>query len=144
MPLASEKWVKAVLSCRPKILKSLSDETLASLNFAAVMAQLLGPQYRESEWLPEDLELGLSMKTSSAVTMFEFCARHYDQLNVYAGAGINRLKIDVSTSTERGYRACSACESLRGSIWTTETIPELPHEKCINKLGCRCLALAGI
>jgi hypothetical protein len=144
MPLASEKRVNALLSCRPKILKSVPDDLRANLNFAAVMAALLGPQYREREWLPENLNLGLQMTPSAAVRTFGFCDRHYDQLNVFASSGYARLKINVCHNVDGSYPPCSLCEKLQDTIWTNDTIPELPYEHCTNSVGCRCLALADL
>jgi hypothetical protein len=141
IPMASEKKVRALLECRPKILKSIPEGTLAVLNFAAVMGELLGPRYRESEWLPEKLDLGLPMKSSSAVNMFQFCVRHYDQLGVYARSGFNRLRIHVCHNVDGSFPACAVCETLTGTIWTADTIPELPYEQCVNSFGCRCLAM---
>jgi hypothetical protein len=143
MPMASEKRVREILTAPPKILKSVPEETIATLNFAAVMAELLVPQYHESEWLPNKLDLGLPMTKSAAVSMFHFCARHYEQIGVYSKIG-ERLKISVTHSVNGEFPACASCETLTGSTWTTETIPELPYEKSINACGCRCLALVDV
>ncbi len=144
VPMASEKLVRALLACHPKILKALPGDALKLLNFAAVMAELLGPHYREADWLPEDLEIEIPMHVSAAVNMFGFCVRHYDQIQAYAMAGVNRLTINVAHNTNKDLSACAGCESLIGTVWTPETIPELPYEKCVNFCGCRCLALADV
>lgn len=141
MPFASEKKIRALINCHPKILRSLSHDLRTKLNFAAIMAELLGPQYRESEWLPEDLNLGLRMTSSAAVRTFGFCERHYDQLNVFAHSGLTELKINVCRNVDGSYPACPVCKKLRDTIWTKDTIPELPYEHCTNNLGCRCLVL---
>src|ERR1700735_3112034 len=49
IPLASEAEVNALLSCRPNIFKKFPEDIIAPLRLAAVMAELLGPEYRESE-----------------------------------------------------------------------------------------------
>jgi hypothetical protein len=144
MPLASESRVKGLVACRPKILKAVPDDTIALLNFAAVMAELLGPQYRKSEWLPEKPSLGLPMTQSSAVNMFNLCVRHYEQVGLLTAGGITQFEIHVCHNTNGTFPTCPVCEPLTDTVWTKETIPELPYEKCVNALGCRCLAMPVI
>jgi hypothetical protein len=144
MPMASEKRVREILAARPKILKSVPSGIRATLNFAAVIAELLGPGYHESEWLPKNLDLGLAMNQSAAVNMFNFCARHYEQIRVFAKARVSRVTISVCHNVDGKFPACAVCETLTGSIWTAETIPELPYEECVNSFGCRCLAVADV
>ncbi len=144
MPRASEKRVREILAARPKILKTLPSGVRATLNFAAVMAELLGAAYHESEWLPQILDLGLAMKQSAAVNMFHFCARHYEQIGMFAQANLSRLTISVCHNVDGSFPACGVCETLTGTTWTAETIPELPYEKCINSFGCRCTALPDV
>ena len=86
---------------------------------------------------------GLPMTKSAAVSMFHFCARHYKQIGVYSKIGV-RLKISLTHNVNGEFPDCASCETLTGSTWTTETIPELPYEKCINACGCHCLALADV
>jgi hypothetical protein len=144
MPMASEKRVREILMARPKILNAVPEKVLATLNFAAVIGELLGPQYRESEWLPAELELDLPMTKSAAVSMFKFCARHYEQIAVFSKAGFDKIKISVCHNADGRFPPCAICETLTDTSWTAETIPELPYEKCVNGFGCRCLALADI
>ena len=92
LPLASNQRIAETLAIRPKILSSVAEQVLGALKFAAVMAELLGPAYRYSEWISSDLETGLAMETKCAVSMIGMAVNSASNMRAWRHAGCQILR----------------------------------------------------
>ncbi len=130
-PKMDLKIIKEIFDKKPKIVEGINDEQLEWLRISAAMMQLSGTN-RANMWLPQDFQLGLHFDEDTAARMVLFCGMHYAQLDQWRNMGLRIISIDVEND------ACEMCQKLRDIEFDIDQVPELPHEKCISKKGCRC------
>lgn len=127
-----------IFTARPKILSAVTDDELNILRIGASMTTLWGAS-SSKKWMPADLSLNLPFDNDTAARMVEFHVRH--KLNIARYKKSNDIKsVEIWTTDD----CCPECEKFTGKRYSLDDIPELPHEKCTHKYGCRCLALPVI
>lgn len=134
-PNRNVELLRLIFDGRPRILSRLSNDQLAALRPAAGMISLLGVS-QGSQWLPADFETGLAMDNDAAVRMLSFHAMHQVDMASYRQGGVKQVEIRAAEDS------CEACKKISGRKFKLNEAPELPHEHCTHKMGCRCMALA--
>jgi hypothetical protein len=138
--LRSVDHLKLVFSCKPQILKSVSEEALEHLRFAGGTALLLGVT-RFREYLPADFNTGLAMDDDSAVRMLLFRADHDGDMAQARMTGAKKVRLVASNWADDFSGVCENCKPLHGKEWSLKKAPELPLKDCTSRYGCRCLML---
>ena len=123
--------MKTIFESKPKILVHLGDEKLEAVRIAAAMMMLWGKN-KAKKWLPVDFETGLLFDNDTTARMFLFHAQHRANLEQYRREGVEYLEVFPAPDS------CEACKKLANRHYKLNEAPELPHEKCTHKKGCRC------
>jgi hypothetical protein len=121
-----------IFQSKPKILATLTKNSLEVLQLAAAMIHLWGDSAKE--WLPSDLKTGLAMDNDTAARMVLFYAYNQSSLTDY------RRNKDILRGVEilDAVDSCRACRKLSHKTYTFGKVPELPYENCTSEKGCRC------
>ncbi len=117
----------------PIIISHLEIEKLETLRIGAAMMALWGTNTAK-KWLPVDFETGLPFDNDTTARMFLFYAQHRATLERYRSEGLKHVEILPAPDS------CEACRKLAGE-YELNKAPELPHEHCTHKMGCRCCFL---
>jgi len=120
---------------KPEILNKLEDSKLDSLQLGAGMMLLWG-ENKATEWIPRDLETGLSMDTAVAARMLLFNAQSIATLKQFKEMGIKYVEVLGTPDS------CESCKKIAGKIYTLSEAPTLPNPNCTHEMGCRCVHLA--
>jgi len=121
---------------QPRILKGLSEEQKESLRIAAAMMNLWGTNSGK-KWLSSTPDGDPPSDPDVAIRMWSFFASQKASLAEY------RRNSDVVThvAVSCAPNTCDACRRLAGKKYLLSKAPELPHEHCTHKKGCRCAYL---
>lgn len=131
-PSRDVMMLSVIFSGKPQIINGLDDEQLKHLRLAAGMMHLWGVSRVKKEWLPEGFSTELHLDNATAARMLVFYASHHLRLKQYRGH-IKTVEILTVESS-----SCDACKKLAKKTYVLAEVPELPYEKCTNKMGCRC------
>lgn len=137
-PASDIQTLRLVFSGKPKILSSLDDSQLAALQLAAGMITLLGTN-NGKKWLPPDFKTNLPMDADAAVRMFVFYARHQAEIAAFRKSGVVKQVEIIAT-----HDSCEVCLEMWGKSYKLDQVPELPHEHCTHKGGCRCTIIGVV
>jgi len=138
---SSVDFLNAIFTCRPKIIKHVSDSNLRHLRIAAALIHLWGTSEAHIS-PPDDLRID-NMDRDAAARMIVFYVSYQRQLASY------RRLIELRLMTIRHFEisrvgdscSCNPCKKMATKKYSLEELPELPFEKCTSELGCRCAAL---
>ena len=119
---------------RPKILSEVTDDELNILRIGASMMALWGVNMAK-KWMPADLSMNLAFDNDTAARMVLFHARFKSNIAQYKKYGLKSLEILTASDS------CDECKKFAGKRYSLNNVPELPHEKCTHKYGCRCTTL---
>lgn len=98
------------------------------------MTALWGEQKRR--WLAADLDTGTRFRADVAARMFLFYAWQRTQLvNWHEVGGCER----VAVASVPDSRCCPECRSIANSEYPITEAVELPYERCVGEVGCRCM-----
>ena len=117
---------------KPKILSGVNDDDLRILRVGASMMGLWGV-YSAKKWMPADLSLNLPFDNDTAARMVLFHALHKSNIAQYKESTVVKA-VEILTVPD----SCDECKKFAGKKYSLDTVPELPHEKCTHKYGCRC------
>jgi hypothetical protein len=130
------KLLNYIFSNKPKILSKLNDDELNILKIGASMMLLWGTNSAK-KWMPPDLSLDLPFDNDTAARMVFFHALHKSNIVEYQKNGFKLVEII-------GVRdSCDECRKFVGKKYLLNEVPELPHEKCTHKYGCRCTTVVA-
>jgi hypothetical protein len=127
---------QAIIDAKPGILGDISAANLSYLQQCAAWnwaSAGKGGSLRFS--VPSDFKCALEAPV--AVSMVFFSAKHSVDIKTFTRLNIKKVKILAC-----GGGSCSQCQKLDGKTFTLGKVPELPHIKCTNEMGCRCIANA--
>jgi hypothetical protein len=130
--------MNVLFSSKPKILSSLRDEKLDNLREGASMMFLWGKN-KAHEWMPEDFKTDLSFDVDTAARMFLFHAIHKTNLEAYRKNGVVKF-VEILPAQD----SCDECKKLAKKKYKLNDVPELPHNMCTHKKGCRCTLIPVI
>jgi hypothetical protein len=134
-PAREIAMLNTIFDSKPKILAKLENDKLEDLRLGAAMMALWGKNEAQ-EWLPSNFETGLSIDVNAAARMFFFYALHQTSLKHFRDSGVvENVEILVAQDS------CDACKKLTKRKYKLDEVPELPHEHCTHKMGCRCLEI---
>jgi hypothetical protein len=131
------KKLKTIFDSKPKILTQLRNEKLETMKIAAAMMTLWGKN-QAKKWLPIDFETAFPFDNDTVARMLVFYATHRATLERYRCEGLKHIEILPAPDS------CEACKKLAGKQYRLAEAPELPHEHCTHKMGCRCCFLPVI
>jgi hypothetical protein len=86
------------------------------------------------KWLPTDLSLNLPFDNDTAARMVSFHALHNSHIAEYKKNRDVIKAVEILASPD----SCDECKKFAGKRYSLDNVPELPHEKCTHKHGCRC------
>jgi hypothetical protein len=118
---------------KPKILSGINEYDLNTLRIGASMMTLWGVNSAK-KWIPPDLSLNLSFDNDTAARMVLFNANHKLEIAQYKDNSDVITAVEILTTQD----SCNECKKFAGKKYSLNDVPELPHHKCTNKLGCRC------
>ncbi len=120
---------------KPKILSGVTDDNLNILRVGASMMILWGVNSAK-KWMPTDLSLNLAFDNDTAARMVLFHARYKSNIAQYKKNYDVVKSVEILTTSD----SCDECKKFAGKRYSLNNVPELPHEKCTHKYGCRCIA----
>lgn len=118
---------------KPKILSTVTDDDLNILRVGASMMILWGVNSAK-KWLPTDLSLNLPFDNDTAARMVSFHALHNSHIAEYKKNRDVIKAVEILAPPD----SCDECKKFAGKRYSLDNVPELPHEKCTHKHGCRC------
>ena len=124
---------------KPKILSAVTDDDLNILRVGASMMILWGVNSAK-KWMPTDLSLNLPFDNDTAARMVSFHALHKSRIAQYKKNYEVVKSVEILTAPD----SCDECKKFAGKRYSLDNVPELPHEKCTHKYGCRCIAVSVI
>lgn len=125
-----------IFTARPKILSTVTDDELNILRIGASMTALWGAS-SSKKWMPANLSLKLPFDNDTAVRMVEFHARYKSNIAQLKENSDIIKAVEILTTPD----SCDECKKFAGKRYSLDDVPELPHEKCTHKYGCRCTLL---
>lgn len=128
-----------IFTSRPKILSAVTDNELNILRIGASMMALWGVNAAK-KWMPADLSLNLPFNNDTAARMVFFYANHKSQIAHFKENSDIIKAVEILTTPD----SCDECKKFTGKRYSLDNVPELPHEKCTHKYGCRCTLLPVI
>jgi hypothetical protein len=127
---------QAIIDAKPGLLGEITPSNLFYLQRCAAWNWAGGGRGGSNRFsVPSDFKC--TLEAPVAVSMVSFSAKHSVDMKTFARLKIKKVKILAC-----GGGSCSYCQKLDGKSFTLSNAPELPHVKCTNELGCRCLANA--
>ena len=129
------EFLNLIFKSRPKILSGVTNEDLKALRVGASMMHLWGVNSAK-KWMPSGLSLNLRFDNDTAVRMVLF---HVSCKNNIAQYKKNHDIIKLVKIIPCG-DSCDECKKFIGKRFPLNNVPELPHENCTHKYGCRCVA----
>ena len=129
------KELKTIFSCRPLILKKMTDENIDTLRPLAGMFMLWGVSKLPKKWVPDDYDTGIRLDPITTARMICFYVSHQEEINFCRESGIKKIEILSGGG-------CVRCSKLNGKVYTLSKVPELPYEHCTCDRGCRCSTVA--
>jgi hypothetical protein len=127
---------QAIIDAKPGILGEITPSNLLYLQRCAAWNWAGGGRGGSNRFsVPSDFKC--TLEAPVAVSMVSFSAKHSVDMKTFTRLKIKKVKILAC-----GGGSCSYCQKLDGKSFTLSTAPELPHVKCTNEMGCRCLANA--
>lgn len=126
------EMMNTIFSSKPNILSKIKDDKLDNLRQGAAMMALWGKNSAK-EWLPSDFEIESSFDINTAARMFLFYANHKASLEQYRNSGVVKY-VEILAAQD----SCDECKKLTKKKYKLNEVPELPHEHCTHKKGCRC------
>lgn len=128
--LASE--MAFILTCKPKVLGSISQENLRALQAAVCLSRIWRDE-RAVNWLSDDFHTELP---SNQVAV-NYLSRHVDIHKVTA------LESEYASRFQLIFEpgdidSCELCLALRNTVFEKDALPELPLEGCSSDTGCMC------
>lgn len=136
-PPPDRQQLEQIYTARPRILASLNEETLKTLQVAASAGFLAGMS-RFRYILPAGFSTGLRMENDAAVRMIIFRAAHDDRIKSFASAEVRQIRWHAFPSADPEWDCCEACGFMDGRVFDLSKAPEQPYEFCTSHLGCRC------
>jgi hypothetical protein len=127
------KKLKTIFESKPKILARLKNENLDAVRIATAMMALWGTN-KAKKWLPVDFKTNLLFDNDTTARMLLFYAQNQASLDQYHHEGLKLIEFLPASDS------CEACKKLAGE-YKLNKAPELPHEHCTHKMGCRCTFL---
>lgn len=121
-----------IFKYKPKILSRVTDDDLNILRVGATMMSLWGVNSAK-KWMPTDLSLNLPFDNDTAARMVFFHALHKSHIAQYKESNVVK-SVEILTTPD----SCDECKKFAGKRYSLDNVPELPHEKCTHKYGCRC------
>lgn len=118
---------------RPKILSGVTDNDLNILRLGASMMILWGVNSAK-KWLPTDLSLNLPFDNDTAARMVSSHALYKSHIAQHKENSDVIKSVEILTAPD----SCDECKKFAGKRYSLNNLPELPHEKCTHKNGCRC------
>jgi hypothetical protein len=123
----------------PAILDGVRADALPTLRLAASMMLLLGtgPVRR---WIQRDLTTGTRFGGDVSAYMLLFYGMKQAQIASWsrdferAGVAVARVRISAC-----GADSCAPCREIANNIFAANRLPELPYQRCISPMGCRCI-----
>lgn len=117
----------------PGLFENCGDAVLRGLRPAAGMAFLWGRE-DATPWIPGDIEIPGTLSAAVICDMLLAHARFLSELEHLRHS--NADTFEIQTLDDDG--SCPACNALRGTQYTLDSLPELPHAHCTSPRGCRC------
>lgn len=130
------EFLNLIFNSRPKILSGVTDDDLNALRVGASMMHLWGVNSAK-KWMPSDLSLNLAFDNDTAARMVIFHARYKTDIARYKKDHDIVKSVKMLTAPD----SCNECKKFIGKRYSLNNVPELPHENCTHKYGCRCMAL---
>lgn len=126
-----------IFTLRPKILKDLPSDDWEGLYLNHCLWKLIGTEFLE-KCMPGFTGLGV-MDEATVARMLSFYSGHSQNRENWRVLGIKKASVSCCNSG-----SCDPCLALDGKTYQLSKLPELPYERCICALGCRCLYMAEI
>jgi hypothetical protein len=127
---------QAIIDAKPGILGEITPSNLLYLQRCAAWNWAGAGKGGSNRFgVPSDFKCAL--EAPIAVRMTFFSAKHNVDMRTFTRLKIKKVKISGC-----GGGSCSYCQKLDGKTFTLGKVPELPHVKCTNEMGCRCIANA--
>jgi hypothetical protein len=131
-PSRDVEMMNIIFSSKPKILSKLIDDKLDMFRQGAVMMSLWGKN-KAKDWLPPDLTTDLSFDVDTTARMVLFHATYKISLEQYRKSDVVKF-VEILAARD----SCDECKKLTKKKYKLNEVPELPHENCTHKKGCRC------
>jgi hypothetical protein len=129
---------QAIIDAKPGILGEITPSNLLYLQRCAAWNWAGAGKGGSNRFgVPSDFRCALEAPV--AVRMIFFSAKHNVDMRSFTRLKIKKVKISAC-----GGGSCSYCQKLDGKTFILGKVPELPHVKCTNEMGCRCIANAEI
>jgi len=125
--------LEALFAETAQLLASLPGDVLDALRAPAGMAFLWGKE-SAATWIPADLTADAPWSLDVICTMLRTHAHFHHDRDRFRKSKYTKYEIAPRNDEE----TCSACRSLRGELWSLDSLPELPHAACTATRGCRC------
>jgi hypothetical protein len=141
-PNGDIEMLNTIFSSKPKILATLDNEKLESLQLGAAMMGLWGIWGKKNmakKWLPENFETGLAFDNDAALRIFFFYTSYHISLEGYRESGVVEY-VEILAMHD----SCDACKKLTNKKYKLDAVPELPHEHCTHEMGCRCTLIPAV
>jgi|GEM_PF-2172751 len=122
----------------PALLKTSRAADLRQLRPAAGMAFLWGRE-DAAPWIPGDIEITGALGAAVICDMLIAHARFLAEREHLRHATADSF--EIQTLDDGG--SCPACHALRGTQYTLDSLPELPHARCTSPRGCRCRVIVS-
>ncbi len=132
-PNRDVELIDRIFDNTPKILSGVTDDDLNILRVGASMTILWGVNSAK-KWLPTNLRLNLPFDNDTAARMVSKHALFKSHIADYKNNRDVVKAVEILPSPD----SCDECKKFAGKRYSLNNVPELPHEKCTHKLGCRC------
>lgn len=129
-----ENILHSIFEKNPKFLAKLYSSKREPLRILAGMIHLWGVNRGGSGWIDENFDTSIHLDADAAARMYMFHAVSLEELKSYRGMA-KKVRI---TSGVNDNLVCDECKKMNGKSFDINKVPELPYEKCISEMGCRC------
>lgn len=121
-----------VLSCKPKVLGDITEDSLQALRAAVCLVQIWHDEHVVN-WLADSLETPLQSPQVAA----RYLARHAEIYHRIASANEYAKKFQM-VFEPGDVDSCQLCMALKSSVFEKDQLPELPVVGCQSETGCMC------
>jgi hypothetical protein len=125
---------EAIMNATPSILGKTSSSTLLYLRRCAAW-DWAGAGKGGSLQFSVPSDFSCALEPQIAIRMVSFAANHNVQIQTFKRIGVHKCEILGSGDS------CSHCQTFVGRTFSVGKVPELPHPRCTNEMGCRCTAI---
>ena len=122
----------------PALLNACEDAVLRQLRPAAGMAFLWNRE-DAAPWIPADIEITNVLGATVICDMLIAHARFLSEREHLRESLADTFEIQTLDDGQ----SCGACRELRGTQYTIDALPELPHAQCTSPRGCRCFVIVS-